>query len=121
MPTEQQLAWNEVEALAIADAVNKKVAGIFCQQVKQATFQFVDHLELRPSEAKGKGANLHLEVLGRCTMPIGLIQIVKRNKWSKTLIHELVHLYNPGMPEKKVRQVTDDVGRYFIAIRNWGL
>lgn len=101
--------FSEDEAREVLDLVNERVAGIFCQPMRKVRFVFVSYIA-----TKIRGA----EVLGQCVRlsDFDEVQIRVGHGWHNTAIHELVHVYNPGVTERRVKQITNDVIKYLKVV-----
>jgi hypothetical protein len=104
-----QLLFDIEQATKVLNYINKDIAGIFIQEPKPVRFIFLTYIA---SPAKDK------IVLGQCvhSSPLNEIQIRIRQGWQNTAIHELVHLYNPGASETRVKEITRDTIRYLKAV-----
>ena len=100
-----ELMFNEAAAQQALTLVNKKIARLFLTEPKAVRFIFVDHIA-------GKGP---FEILGQCTHGINEIKIKVIPDWQNTAVHELAHLYRPGVSEKETRKTTDDIINCLIA------
>jgi len=92
-------------AIEALNTVNEKMAGIFCQPVRKVRFVFLSYIASNRKTA---------EVLGQCVRVSDFdeVQIKVRHGWQNTAIHELAHVYNPDVEEKRIREITHDVIKY---------
>lgn len=98
-----KIIFNEQEAQETLDLVNHKVAACFNQKPKEVRFVFLSYIHSKKSG---------YETVGMCVTETNEIQICLMLGWQNTVVHELVHLYNPDMTETKVRIITNDVIKY---------
>ena len=92
-------------------ALNRRIAAIYRQDIKQPRFQFVPIIDQRVILTGEGKEEVTREVLGDCNHQTEVIRIAARSGWRNTIIHELVHLYNPGRGEAWVKKATADVIR----------
>jgi len=97
--------FNEAEAKAILELINEKMASIFCQPIRKVRFVFLSYIS-----GQGKGE----VVVGQCVRLADFeeLQICVRLGWQRTAIHELAHAYNPGVEEKRIKEITIDIIKY---------
>ena len=103
------------------EVLNRRIAGIYRQEAKRPIFQFVELIDQRVVvNDAGQGVVVR-EVLGTCNHQTGLIKVVPSKGWQFTVVHELVHLYNPKRREAWIRKGTRDVIRFLKqgAIWDW--
>jgi len=104
-----RVIFNEKEATEILNLINEKVAKSFCKPIHPARFVFLSYIATNKRDYSVLGQCIHGTV---CTE----IQIVMGPGWQNVAVHELVHMYNPGATEKKVRQLTNNVIKYLKVI-----
>lgn len=93
------------------EALNRRIAAIYRCDLKHPIFQFVPLIDQRVVLNDSGQATVIREVLGDCNHQTGIIRIAARPSWRATVIHELVHLYNPGRGEAWVNKASKDVIR----------
>jgi len=111
--------FDEPMAQLALEALNRRIAAIYCQQPLPTVFVFVDLIDQRRVlQPLGKAIIIH-EVLGDCNHAQGIIRLVKRKGWEATAIHELVHRYNPERRHSWVKRAAADIGRLLKQGRLW--
>ncbi len=105
----EELIYDIDKATEVLAEINPFIAHIFVQEPKPVRFVFLTYIA---TPLKDK------IVLGQCihSSPINEIQIRIKQGWQNTAIHELVHLYNPGASETRVKEITRDTIRYLKAM-----
>ena len=93
------------------DALNRRIAAIYRQDIKPVTFEFVPLIDQRVRLMDDGTRRMVREVLGDCHHERGRIRLVAKPRWENTAVHEMVHLYNPGRSEGWVKKATLDVIR----------
>lgn len=83
--------------------LNRRIASIFRQEARDIRFVFLSYI----ANPKRRGIVLGLSVI---RLPQGVeVQLLYQPGWHRTAVHELVHIYNGGVSEKKVKEITRDV------------
>ena len=93
------------------EALNRRIAAIYRQDIKHPRFQFVPIIDQRVVLNDLGQTVIAREVLGDCNHQTGVIRVAARRSWRSTVVHEMVHLYNPGRSEPWVTKATLDVVR----------
>lgn len=103
--TKFMVTFDENEARNLLNIVNERIAGIFCKPKREVRFVFLSYISSR---------HQHIEVLGQCLRfsDFDEVQIKLCQGWQATAIHELAHVYNPGITEKKIREITADLIKF---------
>ena len=95
---------------AISEEMNNRVAKMLGFESRPVEFRFVPMI--KHMQAFRDGRIIVREVKGRCLLPNGPIDIVPDGNWGVTLIHELIHFYNPHMCHSQVKRTVRDCIRY---------
>ena len=95
--------FNEPQAQETIQLINRKVAACFGQEHKKIRFVFLSYIASKRTDCK---------TLGMCIHGANEIQICLVEGWQNTVIHELVHFYNPLKKEKQVNELTTKVIKY---------
>lgn len=92
--------------------LNRQVAAMYCQPVKEARFVFVEFIhEERMLDGSGFEKVAH-RVAGDCNPATGVIRLVLRPGWQATAVHELLHLYNPERDHRWIKRAIPEVVTY---------
>ena len=111
MPVDLDSVLVDQDVMLALEALNRRMAAIYRQELKHSIFQFVPIIDQRLVLNDEGKVVVAREVLGNCNHQTGFIRIVPHSGWRNTIIHELVHLYNPGRGEAWVDKATKDVIR----------
>jgi len=96
----------DIKVLAAAlNQVNIMVAAAFCRKPKAITIEFCQCIVAKNQKRLS-------QCVGTCDLYSNHIQLVWRNGWQNTCLHELAHLYKPTATESQIYIVANDLVKF---------